>query len=478
MMKKNILWWGAIILGLLPLACNSGTVGSSSGGTTNFQIEGAFPNCRMDSIRVYTIDGLRIAPIASAPLIEKGGEYTFSLSGKVPQTGVYLVGQAPKNFVSLILGEEKGVKLSGNCFNLKAYAHIENSPANDAMEQMNNELVNWQQAANSLMGRLNRTGLAESREALQQELADLQVQKQQFLDSLDQQHPLLGRIARLGIYDPFDPNNNPRKYANALEHFAGEMFREADLSDAAYNYLPVQDFVASYISQAFNPNLPREKSEGYLDSLLTRIPTGSRAHKNVLAASINVMEQMGAASFPKYAQKYLSAYPQDEKMTQTIQNRIVSIQEKVRQQEAEERLLGIGATPPDLNLPTPEGKPLSLKELKGKVVLLDFWASWCGPCRAENPNVVRIYHKYRPKGFEIVGVSLDRDRTSWLKAIEKDNLDWFHVSDLKFWQSDAAQAYKVRAIPATFLLDREGKILAKNLRGRALEQKLEEIFSS
>jgi thiol-disulfide isomerase/thioredoxin len=114
--------------------------------------------------------------------------------------------------------------------------------------------------------------------------------------------------------------------------------------------------------------------------------------------------------------------------------------------------------------------------LRGKVVLIDFWASWCGPCHKENPNVVKMYNRFKNEGFEIYGVSLDRDRAAWLKAIETDGLQWLHVSDLKFWQSEAAQAYSVQAIPATYLIGKDGNILAKNLRGKALESKVEEVL--
>lgn len=136
----------------------------------------------------------------------------------------------------------------------------------------------------------------------------------------------------------------------------------------------------------------------------------------------------------------------------------------------------IGATAPEINLPTPAGENLALSSLRGKYVLVDFWAAWCRPCRVENPNVVRVYAKYADKGFEVYGVSLDRKREDWLQAIQADGLPWKHVSDLKYWQSEGAQAYKVSAIPATFLLDPEGKIIGKNLRGEALEAKLKEIF--
>lgn len=138
--------------------------------------------------------------------------------------------------------------------------------------------------------------------------------------------------------------------------------------------------------------------------------------------------------------------------------------------------VSIGAQAPEISLSDTTGNSIALSSLRGKYVLLDFWASWCGPCRAENPNVVRMYNKFRDKGFEIYSVSLDQAKANWTKAIRNDHLTWTHVSDLKFWQSAAAQQYGVQAIPATFLLDKEGKIIAKNLRGDALEQKLEEVL--
>lgn len=145
-----------------------------------------------------------------------------------------------------------------------------------------------------------------------------------------------------------------------------------------------------------------------------------------------------------------------------------------------QRLQGVneGALAPEINLATPEGPNLALSSLRGKYVLIDFWASWCGPCRRENPNVVKTYAAYKDKGFEIYGVSLDQDRAAWLKAIETDKLVWKHVSDLQYWNSAGAQAYQVNSIPQTFLLDKEGKILAKGLRGVALDQFLAKLFET
>ena len=140
-------------------------------------------------------------------------------------------------------------------------------------------------------------------------------------------------------------------------------------------------------------------------------------------------------------------------------------------------VIAAGTEAPDIVMTDRNGKERLLSDLRGKVVLIDFWASWCRPCRAENPNVVRIYNRYHDKGFEVFSVSLDNNRDAWLKAIEADGLVWEnHVSDLRGWSSAGGRLYGISSIPATVLVDRDGKVLARNLRGQQLEQKLKEIF--
>jgi peroxiredoxin len=144
----------------------------------------------------------------------------------------------------------------------------------------------------------------------------------------------------------------------------------------------------------------------------------------------------------------------------------------------EAKTTGIGALAPDFTQADADGKPVKLSSFRGKYLLIDFWASWCGPCRAENPNVVRAYQKYKTKNFSVLGVSLDRpgDKDAWVNAVKKDGLEWTQVSDLNFWSNAAAKLYFIQSIPANFLLDPNGKIIAKNLRGTDLDDKLAELF--
>mgnify|MGYP001227837944 CR=1 FL=1 len=152
-----------------------------------------------------------------------------------------------------------------------------------------------------------------------------------------------------------------------------------------------------------------------------------------------------------------------------------------KQQEKQKKALGIeiGAKAPNIKLKDPNGRLVQLNNLKGNIVLLDFWASWCKPCRAENPNIVRLYNKYKSKKFTVYSVSMDKDKQKWLEAIKQDQLSWEnHVSELQGWNSSAGEKYGVSSIPSTFLINKKGEICGYNLRGEQLEKKIIELLSS
>ncbi len=150
--------------------------------------------------------------------------------------------------------------------------------------------------------------------------------------------------------------------------------------------------------------------------------------------------------------------------------------EQQNQRQLQAKIPDVGDTAPDITMPDTDGNMFSLSSLRGKYVLVDFWASWCGPCRAENPNVVHAFNKYSNKNFTVLGVSLDKNKNAWIEAIKKDGLNWKHISDLKQWESAAQKLYGFEGIPYNVLLDPQGKILATSLRGEDLENKLAEVL--
>lgn len=246
-----------------------------------------------------------------------------------------------------------------------------------------------------------------------------------------------------------------------------------------------------YIENKNNPGLPElmnsldsmaqislnelnQYTKDYIDKNINSLATLFVLYQQV-APGIYVLDQARDWKYyVKVDSSLYSKYPDYEP--------VAALHEQVKELKsslgfATEQLAGDMEIAPEISLPTPGGDTVSLSSTRGSYVLVDFWASWCPPCRVESPNLVKAYDQYHRRGFEIYQVSLDKTKDAWIKGIESDQLGkWIHVSDVKYWNSVVVPLYKIESIPANFLLDHEGRIIARNLRGEKLQEKLAEIF--
>ena len=430
------------------------------------KIEGEFTNCQEDTLSLFALDGTDLKPLIDIPLSSENGTHIFSLNFDTLPDGMYLLGkQTPKSPKAFLVDSSTQLKLTGNCESLME-AKIWLSPLNTNFGKAQRFGSTLQKKGNQLLGQLRKAyATGQDTTQLIQSLAELDKQKISYLDSTRKASPLIASILAPSTYLSYV--NNGEGYVDEIEYFGKTYFQQAQLSDPVYNRLPVlRETFQNYAATLGSAGVPVDVLSSYLDEWLTQIPQPSPAHSSALIGAINGLSSRQPDGFVVYGRKYLDLYGnRNPNLSNQLKSAIASLQVQL-----------IGSAAPEIALPTPEGDTLRLSDLKGKYVLVDFWASWCGPCRRENPNVVRVYNTYKDKGFEILGVSLDRSRAPWEKAIEKDGLNWLHVSALDYFNGPAATAYGVSAIPHTVLIDPEGKIAAKNLRGKSLANKLAQIF--
>jgi len=216
-------------------------------------------------------------------------------------------------------------------------------------------------------------------------------------------------------------------------------------------------------------NASIEDLNNYLKKFIQSTPNGTLGFLALSWAS----RSFAPADFDASMKDLKARFPQNTFIADMEKNKSAAQQSEDQASAAS----WVGKSVPELTLPDVHGKQVSISSFKGKYVLIDFWASWCGPCRMENPNVVAAYNEFKGKNFTILGVSLDKDADSWKKAIAQDHLTWTHISDLKYWGSQAVETFGFQGIPFNVLVDPSGKIIAQELRGRDLEDKLKEVLN-
>lgn len=420
------------------------------------------PGCA-EPIHRYAFNGVNFTKVAD--LADADGAY--ELPNDVTRTQVVYVGPASGGQIPIVLDGKESFTITGNCKSLNK-AIITGSPANDEYNAVKQEMAALKQESQSLTQKL---GLApQDTPAGEQALADLKANDAKRIARLEElqagEDDFLASVWAADLYTSFA--NDQKGYGNELEYFANERFQYADFSLPSFGNNPwVFESFREVTKVLLQSGLPAEAAAQYLQGYLALAVNYPEVHKLALGGIVATLRQQQSPVAGAFAKQYLDTYgatePAAAKVLAGEVERLSAFSGETAAPEFTQELLTGGTAGP--------------QDYRGKILLIDFWASWCGPCRRENPNVVRMYNEFKDDGFEILGVSLDKNRGSWEGAVEKDGLTWPHVSDLRGWSNEAARQYGVSSIPATFLLDREGKIVARNLRGEALHAKVAELVA-
>ncbi len=414
---------------------------------------------------IFQFDGLGFTEVQKNLLSSDSSFNTYAVL--VNQPSFYYLGAPPSSFRLFALnGHEKQLSISGKCDQLKDIP-IDNATLNQQFETIRAQLLNLNIESGRTKALLQKASTDSIITDLYTKLNQINAKKSKLLADSYQIDSLIGEAIGLGTYLDYLPNSSP--YKDEINHFINEFFRQANLNKLTVPFNPfLFEAFRNYSKTLVEIRVPNDLMNTIFSDLIQQLPQQSKIQIMALGGIFNTLEQKKHPDLIKYANPLFE-------LLDTINP---NSSEVLRRKVSAATQFSPGGTPPEFVQEDPSGQELRLSDFKGQYLLLDFWASWCGPCRRENPNVVRMYKTYKDKGFEILGISLDNNKQRWLNAIEKDQLTWPQVSDLKGWSNEVAQQYQVTSIPKTFLLDPDGKIIAVNLRGPALEAKLEEIFSS
>lgn len=415
-----------------------------------------------DPLSIFEFNGIGFTKIKE---LEKVGQDSFILRMPQGKPRFLYLGTEMQAKLPVIFSDEDMV-IEGNC---KAFRQsvINNSSYNAMYNEIIGEIQKSKGGMRVYAGKYHSAANSpDEQNKIKAEIAVFDQQRKDYLDTIQSQNAFLANVVALGTMASY--SEKMTEYNNEVEYFIAEYFKKANLDNPEFNRIPYlfesfKEFSQVIASVGLDQNVVKD----IIDKNMEMVPDSTQAMRYALGGVIIGLQAKKHPSFSEYASQFIEKFGANTDA--------VSL-DRLKDQMEQAKSFVPGGSAPEIEMETPEGKMMKLSELRGKVVLIDFWASWCGPCRKENPNVVRVYEKYKSEGFEILGVSLDQTKEKWEAAIAKDGLTWHHVSDLKGWQNEAAQSFGVRSIPDTVLLDKEGKIIARNLRGSALEQKLDQIF--
>lgn len=381
----------------------------------------------------------------------QNGAFEFLYQNKLPR-GFYKIGPEQDKSATIIVGEES-FELSFDLRKPEQSLVVSGSIENSVFASFKEFTLQATKVRGSINSEFKRAKDEGNQMGLSQaavRMDSINEAQNFFLTEIERKYPN-SFVAKVAISFIENPN------ATRLDFFDNLPVNDDELSRS--------DVILYRVNTYFTRLVPAtlEEWENAAKFVITAFPAGSKNREVAYMAVYQLFNAYAKEYSRPYARMYLSEFPE-------------SIIAKKINANLPAGPPDVGDKAPDIVLLDPDNKKLPLSTVKGDLILIDFWASWCGPCRKENPNVVKLYSRYKDKGFNIYGVSLDTDRGKWLKAIKDDQLEWEHVSDLKGWKSEGAALYQVRSIPATYLINGKGEIVAKGLRGARLDRFVEDWF--